>query len=83
MFPEGDGVSEQEVKQRSKEEERREGGEEGMVHLVWTRHLDRAGMGRERGVCRGSGNKTTGRVEVAVLLLVVSTHPPTVQRFRC
>ena len=54
-----------------------------MVHLVWTRHLDRAGMGRERGVCRGSGNKTTGRVEVAVLLLVVSTHPPTVQRFRC
>ena len=26
MFPEGDGVSEQEVKQRSKEEERREGG---------------------------------------------------------
>lgn len=85
MFPEGDGVSEQEVKQRSKEEKRRGGGggEEGMVHLVWTRHLDRAGMGRERGVCRGSGNKTTGRVEVAVLLLVVSTHPPTVQRFRC
>ena len=54
MFPEGDGVSEQEVKQRSKEEERREGGEEGMVHLVWTRHLDRAGMGRDGEGCVGA-----------------------------
>ena len=54
MFPEGDGVSEQEVKQRPKEEERREGGEEGMVHLVWTRHLDRAGMGRDGEGCVGA-----------------------------
>lgn len=29
-----------------------------MVHLVWTRHLDRAGMRRERG------NRCVGAVEI-------------------